>query len=132
MILMAAELGVKTVDRIVNGPKERRKEPGYLRNRRAFMGATALVACLGVVAGSENVTENTTVNHTIEAGEAVVQYIDRELSEQHVIGFTTKVDGTYAEQVVQRKGWFGIDLPDLVNGMTIDNYVVQSSLCFDG
>lgn len=133
MILYAAKKSVEMFGSAVMGNKERyRNDPDYRNYRRLLVGGVAIGTSLGLVAGANNTAITETVTNSVESGEATVQYIDRTLSEQHVIGFTTKVDGAYAEQVIERRGWFDIELPDLTNGVTVDNYVVNSSLCFDG
>lgn len=66
---------------------------------------------------------------SIEGGVAEVTHIDREFSEINIIGFTTRVDGIFAETGEKNRSFLGVPLPDLTTNVTLGNLVVKSSLC---
>lgn len=101
------------------------------RTRNIAVGGLAIGALAGVVSGVHNMEGNVVVEKTAEGGEANVKYIDYTFSKQEVIGFTTEVDGASVTDVIKRTGPFGVPLPDIEAGIRVDNYVVNSALCFD-
>ncbi|HET8883931.1 MAG TPA: hypothetical protein VFM68_00485 [Candidatus Saccharimonadales bacterium] len=113
---------------------ERQERSGRLGKAVALLGVAGTSASLGLLAACNNEGEAETVSSNVKQSEesVVVQYIDRDLSEQHVVGFGAIVNGSFAEQVIEREGLFGIDLPSLANSVTLDNVGVTASFCYDG
>ena len=101
------------------------------RTRNIAVGGLAIGALAGVISGVHNMEGNEVVEKTGQGGEANVTLIDYTFSKQEVIGFTTEVDGASVTDVIKRTGPFGVPLPDIEAGMRVDNYVVNSALCFD-
>lgn len=116
------------------------RENDIRRRSHSNIGKYGLVAVaagvsLGAFAGCNNDRDMTTTTNEVEVSpneKVTVGYIDRELSEQHVIGFGTTVRGASAEQVIEREGLFGIDLPSLKNSISIDEFYTVNSFCYDG
>jgi hypothetical protein len=134
MITVFAKKGIEyAVSHAGKRPERSPEHSGW--KRRVNKLGTALLALtgigLGTVSGCNNVESQQVVEHAAEGGHATVQYIDRKLSRQEVIGFTTVVNGASATETIKRTGPLGIALPDITAGMTVDNYVVNSALCFD-
>jgi hypothetical protein len=72
------------------------------------------------------------VEMSVNGGTAEVFDV-RPTSEHHVIGFKTKVDNITAERKeTNRKALDLVPLPDIIANVRMDDFVVDSDLCFEG
>lgn len=72
------------------------------------------------------------VEEVTDGGRGTVVELDVTLSQQHVIGFKTEVDGAFAQDTQKfPAGAFGIVPEDYISSMTIDDLMILSSLCMD-
>jgi hypothetical protein len=70
------------------------------------------------------------VETAVEGGSAEVLHVDRKFSQINIISFDTRVDGIFSETGDKDRGAFlGIPLPDLTTNLTMNNLLVESSLC---
>ena len=138
MILYAAKKSVEMFGSAAKGNKERyRNDPDYRNQRRLLLAGAAIGSSLGLVAGANNTSvSESEVTSEVAVGKAVVQYINYDFSEQRIIAFGTRVDGTVVrkEEPRQIDLPFGVEvpLPAFENKITLNNSVTENSLCFPG
>lgn len=116
------------------------------KRRNRALAAVGLASCVGLgVAMSFTEGNGEVVETTANGGVGTVVEIDRTLSEHHVIGFKTEVDGATAERKLTNRtlvngvpvldaipGVNAIPAPDIVASVRVDDFVVSSDLCFPG
>lgn len=128
MIGVAMGVG-KGLNRLAHGGHERLPRGERPRHYgRAALALTGAGVGIGLVLANGHMHESTT-EASVEGGVAEVTHIDKTFSEINIIGFTTRVDGVFAEVGEKNRSAFGIPLPDLTTNLTVSNFVVQSSLC---
>ncbi len=126
-----AKKGFDTIRRNKNAERMDRDA----RKTHRFVGGSAIAAVGllgaglwgGVGNGEKNVTDE------ITGGQATIEYLDRTFKSASVIAFKTRVDGVEGKRTTEQDKALGfISVPDDWVSVGFDNYVVDSSLCFEG
>ncbi|HEX7483769.1 MAG TPA: hypothetical protein VF281_01325 [Candidatus Saccharimonadales bacterium] len=131
--------GAEVIRRRHNAKVERRlNESESARNWRMIRKVGAGCIAIGALMAFTD-SDPAVVEMSANGGTAKVFEINRTLSEHHVIGFKTEVDGATAERKLTNRKvnnevaiLNAIPLPDIIANVRMDDFVVSSDLCYKG